>query len=230
MKFYDEGIENHVIIDGMIPSSYRDIYIGNGQNGICYLTTDFKVFKEISVEEKYWKDLITLSKIKSDFFVFPETLVYQKERSANNLKGYLMEYVDGCDFRNISENESIKQLACYAESVERELYQLTKEEAIILFDDLHYGNVLYRNDNKGLKIIDTDFYTFKLNEDFIVLFKENIRIWSEFLLYTLVGDNSFNSEKISNYFEMAVKNGKCRPSIILNYIEDIVNLLFIENY
>ena len=217
----DGKLENHVIFEKEVPDSYRNKFIGAGATGNCYLTDNSKIFKEMSCKGNFFFDLVNVTKLKSDYFVFPDELVYVGERKAENLVGCTMDYVKGIDISNTDEKIDIRDIIKASKDVEKEIYNLTRSEGLRMYD-LQPGNVLYDPDNSKFRIIDTDCYEIGPYYSFEENYRNNICEWGYFILFTLAEYYNFKNEDINNYFAMSVNNGRVRPSIVLSKILEAI--------
>ena len=133
-----------------IPMKFKKTYLGSGQNGSCYLTSDGNVFKEY--HNKGIDDGITRSLLELDYdgFTFPRQLVFVD----GVFKGYLKQYIDGVSLDNLSELTDIKKLITALKKFEDSLKELSYDKCLYVYD-LNLRNLLYTNENK-IYDIDTD--------------------------------------------------------------------------
>ena len=222
MVCYDGKIEKHIILNSVDDvNSYKKEFIGNGAFGACYKYSDNKVFKETDCGENNFFDITNLTKLESDFFAFPNELVYVGSRDVDNLVGYKMDYVEGIDITNTDQEINIRDLIKASSDIEDEILKLSFNEGLRLYD-LHSGNVFYNVDDKTFKIIDTD--SFKIGpyysrED---NYKNNLQEWGFFLLFDLAYYYNFRDEDINNLFDMCVNGGRKKPSVVLLKILEVI--------
>ena len=211
-------MDNFIVLKS-IPEEFKKEAINAGAHGICYKTSDGEVYKEFMTKYAYQKDLEILSQIQSPFFAFPKKIIYLNKKDPDNLKGYIMDYVDGINFKGIDRKIKIDALIESALEVEKEIFAISKDFYISLFD-LHNNNVLFQKNNK-FKIIDTDLYEYVPYKDVLATLKANMMEWNEFFLYNLeCMFECFLNSKLNLHFEIAMRNGKYKASDILSEVVD----------
>lgn len=200
-----------------IPQEYKQQIIGAGEHGKCYKTSDGEVYKEFKGKYAYEKDLLMLSQIQSPYFAFPNKIIYLEEKLPENLKGYIMDYVDGSSFNNIDRKTKIDAIISAALDVEKNIFEISRYFYISLFD-LHNNNVFFCPNNQ-FKIIDTDLYEYVPYKDVYGTLRENMKEWNEYLLYNLeCMFECFKSREINLHFEIAMHTGKYKASDILSEV------------
>ena len=166
--------------------------IGEGAEGIVYITKNNEVIKEIfNAREKYPNDdLLMESDIKLDSFLFPKELYVCR----NEIIGYKTDY-----FRNIFRDfdGNIKDIDL--DAVVKAGYKMMKDVEILskmdyILYDLPY-NVLF--DGKVLKAIDTLGYYKDSNE---TLHKNTILL-RDALIYALTMHDGWISDKEEKHFK-----------------------------
>lgn len=222
MVCFDGKIEDHIILESVNDiNSFKGEFVGKGICGECYKTLDNKVFKETSFNKNNFFDITSLTKLKSDYFVFPRELVYVESRNIDNLVGYIMDYVEGIDITNNFSELDIREVIKASSDIEDEMYRLSYNEGLRIYD-LHPGNVVYDVDNSSFKIIDTDCFEigpYCSKED---NYRNNLQEWAFFILYNLGFDFDFVDGDIENYFDMCVNGGRVKPSVVLSKILDAI--------
>ena len=154
------------IYGGTVENSF-DIYVRTGTTAECFLTKDKRVYKEFNktVLEKHYDNIIRLSDLEIDSFVFPQTLVFSEAPSHETIQGYLMRYSKGIDIAHVSSLVYMRDFLRALAKLEEDIKLLSKSKMDIY--DLKGANVLYTNDNR-IDVIDTDFYIYSpslLEED-----------------------------------------------------------------
>ena len=187
-------------------------YLRQGKNGICY-KVDNQVYKEFINKPRYMYFLKSLANIKSDYLVFPNEFIYLDSYSIPNLKGYLMDYVEGSRLVDISELINIKEFIIKLDILEKEIKKITEEYSVIL-SDIHCENILC-TPNK-LVIIDNDQDTINSVDDVYVNYRTNIYELGNAVLPFILKGGDLISEKVNHLFYLSVVLGKCKPSIVLN--------------
>lgn len=222
MICFDGKIEDHIILDSVKDiDSFKNEFVGKGMFGECYKALGNKVFKDTSFNKNNFFDITNLTKLKSDYFVFPDKLVYVGSRNIDNLVGYIMDYVEGIDITNTDQKVNIRDVIEASSKIEDEMFRLSFEEGVRICD-LHPGNVLYDVDKCSFKVIDTDCFEigpYYSKED---NYRNNLQEWAFFILYNLGFDFDFEDECIDNYFDMSVNGGRIKPSKVLSMILEAI--------
>ncbi len=171
--------------------------LASGKNGTCYLTSDNKVFKNVNNIDS--KRVEILSKIASDFFVFPECLVYYKDK----IVGYIMEYVDGSTFKNTDFDFNIEEYLSLIKKLEYDIAKLSNLGITVI--DSGINNVMITKDN-SIKIIDTDFYS--INNRYKNIHYNNMGALTYALMYPFfdVVDYRFKSNRLNKYVNLLLKS------------------------
>ena len=206
-----------------IPSEYKQSYLGEGTHGDCYLTSYGDVYKEFKGSFPYDTELGMTSEIVLPSFAFPTKLVYLGKKDPSALKGYRMDRVIGKKFCDLDPKTKIEVLLDAARGVEKDILELVKYHAIVLYD-LNNANVLFQN-NDTFRVIDTDLYYWMPSEETYDNLKQSMMEWNEYLLYNMKGGRqAFYSEKLNNYHEIALTNGKYRASSVIEEVLDEIRV------
>ena len=218
--------ERYFIINSITPY-YKKRYLGKGCSGVCYLTEDNKVFKEMKNDKLDFYHLKKFTNVKNDSIVFPNEIVYQYEHNDNNIIGYTMDYIDGYLFREIEDNESINNIISASIKVEENIKKLSYQYSIMM-EEINPSNVIYSKDKK-FKIIDTDFYTYFPSEEEQIIYKNNIYEWGNYMMSMLGGCYPFIDEDLNNLYCDCVCNGRVKPSQIVIKIKDLIEKISNQN-
>lgn len=198
--------------------------IGAGKCADLY-RNDNEVYKIIKQDAKkmYRKDIEALVGLKSEICVFPKELLRDNE---NDFVGYLMDYVPGTKLKNIFSKIPFKQIQQIIDKAQTGIERLSEQK--IIFDDMHYDNMMWDDEDKSIKIIDTDF--FKLADDISIeeLKKSNLSKFNrgmETIIgledYTLKKYLSRNKEYKEFYKEWHDRNVKREKLNVCELIEKI---------
>lgn len=194
----------------------KELSLGCGCNGECFLTKDGKVYKEFFFSDGTNDiNIKLLCGLKSRVFVFPETLVYGSKNG--NMLGYIMNYVSGKLLTDIDSDTLLRDYLYALLRVERETIELSKNH--IKINDSSYYNIIYTNDN-SLEIIDTDFYDVDSKEQY--LYRKNMISISYGTLYPFIGYNKsidFINERLNQLY-FYLNGGLIRPSEFISEFMD----------
>lgn len=148
-------IVNKSELNSIMPSS--DMF--SNKNGLytCIFNDKIFLYKEImNFSEEQINTLETVSTIKDKNLIFPEFLVYDK----NKFSGYVTKYLNGyspiCDSDDLNLNERIKML----KKARKIILNMHKNNLIHM--DLNPFNILYKRSK--IKIIDFDDSIYKSNK------------------------------------------------------------------
>ena len=211
-------MQKYEVLDS-IPECYKKEYIGAGTNGVCYKTSQGEVFKEFKGTFTFGRDIEELVKIQSPFFAFPKKLVYVGQKEDNNLKGYLMDFVDGVTLPSLDRKTKIDTLIQASISMEKEIINLARYRGIILYY-LNDVDVFILYDN-SFKAVDTECFEYAPSNEAQDNIKLSMCYWSDYLLYNLaLYYGAFKSDKLNLYFDIATTNGKFKASNMIEMIVD----------
>ena len=195
-----------------IPEGYYMKKLGGGKMGTCYLTEDGKVYKEFYKKYYFFNKLKTLSYYESDLIAFPEELVFLEANTARDLKGYLMQYVDGDKLINIEDAVRFKEFVTALDTFEREMFRLSRQG--ILFNDLNQENLIWTIDGK-LKAVDTDLYDPTQDDEFGNAGKENIKELAETIIGQFRLGTNFKNQELNEAVLKCGAYGRMRCSSLL---------------
>lgn len=199
-----------------IPATYRKVMLeggDSGANGVCYLTSDGDVYKHFRMPFPYDYELGVLSEIESPSFAFPTCLVYLGKKDPVNLKGYRMDLVQGKKFAQLDPKTRIDLLLEAARKVEKDIVELAKNHAVVLYD-VNNSNVIFQRDNT-FRVIDTDLYMYQPSEEQYLNCMESMKEWNEYFLMNLKGGSlCFKSWALNEYHENALYQGDYPASYV----------------
>lgn len=210
-------MEKIIVVDD-VPLDYYKKQVGSGVMGRCFLTSENKVFKEFRASYSGISAFDYLTDVKYEFFVFPEILIYAKDYFDYNLVGYLMPYVNGCDFDNLDGNIKVCNFIDALRRLEGQIKNMSDE---ILIEDMNPNNMIYDSKNNSIFVIDTDLYV-KTPHDPYRTYKENIKELASSTLRLIDG-----AEKLSLRIDQIIREsslyGVMLPSTIYSEVrEEIV--------
>ena len=197
--------------------NFKDIYLSKGGAGKCFITLDGNsVYKEFY--EKNNKCFHP--KEDSDVFVFPKALVYNHEEE---LTGYLMDYINGNTFNNLSSNFDLHVLIDNIKLIEQEI--LKHSLYFMTMIDLNYGNILI-DENNRFRIIDTDGYYYRYDTSASDVYEHNMSLFSYTMIDGILFDSEDEQNKSYNRFKKKILNkervdcyfGINKPSLFLENV------------
>ena len=196
-------------------------YINSGQTAKCYEINGraYKEYKSQLIADEIENNIIKLSKYKSNSFIFPEELVYERDKFI----GYYMKYIDGVKIFHLGSNIELDSYINAIIEVEDDVCNITNQNILISGPEL--TNTMYSRDNK-LYFIDTDYYTVgKTNKDLLC---KNLYKVSYALLYPFfdIFETEFILSNLNNYLNL-IRQGKMLPSVFLS---NLIIILEQEKY
>ncbi len=204
----------------------------HGINQSCYFVKETKeVFKRVQSSIQEIRRYRYFSHLRSDVFVFPETLVFKGMDYHDpdlELLGYLTPFIEGTPLCDLDRNVLISDIANALESVGNALYTDISGHLLNL-NDANLGNQIYTPD-KTIKIIDTDLYDYSDFDEPAMLHPYNAIEYNmdiiPFLFKTIqcceLQDIPL-AKKINQIFVMAME-GTYPPSTILEKIKEVLDI------
>lgn len=148
----------------------------------------YKIIKQ-DAKKMYGKGIEALVGLKSEICVFPKELLRDNE---NGFVGYVMDYVPGTKLKKIFPKIPFKQIQQIIDKAQTGIEELSEQK--IIFEDMHYDNMMWDDEDKSIKIIDTDF--FELADDISIeeLKKSNLSKFNRGM-ETIIGLEDYTLEK-----------------------------------
>lgn len=205
------------IIFSEIPEEYfKNLISENGMQGKIYRVDEKTIYKEYRDSIYSLIHLELLTNLKSDYFAFPETLVFERDYSERNFKGYLSKYIEGITLDELPFSTDINIFLDALEKFEKEIIKFSRSG--LLMHDMHHGNLIYTPDS-NLSAVDTDLYELTSDDDIYIL-KNNIKELGETILSCLTDFTLIESNKLNRLMDQCTLYGKTRPSWLLReYVE-----------
>lgn len=205
------------IIFSEVPEEYsRNLISENGMQGKIYRVDEKTIFKQYRDTIYSLVHLELLTDLKSDYFAFPEILVFENSYSERNFKGYLSKFIDGITLNELPVYTDMNVFLDALEKFEKEIIKLSRRG--LLMHDMHHENLIYTQD-LNLSAVDTDLYELTSDDDIFIL-KNNIKELGETVLSFMTDFSLIESSKLNRLMEQCTLFGKVRPSWLLReYIE-----------
>ena len=211
----------NILVVNEIPEDLKNKYLGSGCSGDTYLNeTGTQVFKELHNDMLDFYTMKEFTYFDSDTIAYPRTIVYKDKVDDKNIIGYLCDYVQGVEIKNIDDNENIMDIIHASDKLEKELKNSSDHG--VLFSDINPGNVIYTKD-KEFKLIDTDLYSYSPYEEQHLLYFSALKEWGNLLLTYYAGGFPYENENLNDYYIILARYGKVKPSYVLNYILNEIN-------
>ena len=214
--------KKNLIFDCDVPSDFKIKRVGDGTCGICYLTIDNMVYKEMfSTALDLYYNIKKLSKFDSEFISFPKTLIYNAQVSNENFLGYLMNYFNCIRIYDLDCKIDILKFIRHLALLEREVRYISAEG--VTFFDLNLDNILY-SESDGIKLVDTDLYEVGLYRKDVNT-QENMIELSNAIMKFLFNSYflTFRNERLNHLYSDCGRIGKANLSDFLYEFIECIN-------
>ena len=133
-------------------------------SGICYKTSDGRLFKKYKYTIDYYKVLKNIAdNFRCNHLVLPEEFIFLTSLSEENFIGYLRQLIEGDLFDNLNDDINFAKFLNALVLVEREMIENSKRGLIYL--DMNGSNMFY-TPNDEIKVIDHDLYDISFEQSF----------------------------------------------------------------
>ena len=202
-----------------IPSNLKQKYIGSGTYGRVYKTSDNRVYKQFKYPNQSHDHVILMHdlglEVPSDIFVFPEDLVFKKEK----LMGYLTRFINGNSFDYMRQDIKLSDLISELKRLEREVVVYSSMK--VYLSDFHQGNLFFGDDNKTYVLDTDDFFYYSSDNESNTLERNLVQISYPIINGVLDGQISFKNKKL-NYDKNTCFLGGILSS---DFINEVINEL-----
>jgi len=198
--------------------------IGTGKCSNIYINEKevYKILKEGSDSIRFYsKGMIEqLVGIKSELCVFPNEILEDED---GKILGYTMDIVPGDKIQKVIKKIPFEQLQEIIKRAQEGIREISEQG--VIFDDMHYDNMMWNEETHSIQIIDTDFFK-KSNEISI----ENInntnlkKFASEIMKTWGLELNCYKDDnnEMKDFYESWLKNG---THDVNEYIRNLKNIL-----
>lgn len=186
----------------------------------------YKILKENSKGLYRSGSLEKLAGIRSSLCIFPKEVL--KDQNGIEL-GYTMDLVVGRKLKDIFQDLSFEQLEQILANAEIGIKELSEQK--IVFDDMHFDNMMWDEENKSIRIIDTDFFKFaeeisteELNKSNKTKFNNQIETLiglRDGILSKYLGRNEEYTKFYKEYFKRGLKGEKVSPYELIEKIKSV---------
>lgn len=186
----------------------------------------YKILKENSKGLYRNGSLEKLVGIKSSICVFPNEVL--KDKDGLDI-GYTMDFIVGKKMKDVFQNLSFEQLQQILTDADLGIEELSQQK--IAFDDMHFDNIMWDEENHAIKIIDTDFFKFA---DELSVEELNLSNQTEFnnqmeiliglrdgVLAKYLGRNEEYTQFYKEYFKRGLKGEKLNSYELIDKIKTI---------
>ena len=194
-----------------IPEEYTSEFLGGHTQCLVYKVKGqpyvYKNVDDIAEEESLYRDMLD---IESDYFAFPETLIYLKGK----LNGLLASYLEGNSLSSLPIDTDMLTLLTSLNALENEIVNLAKQGVYVM--DYNFDNIILGDDNT-LKMCDTGLCSIVkgYNKE---LYVDTIKDYNEGILNLFRDLSKFplKDSKLNNYYHLCLKKGVITASAFLN--------------
>ena len=213
--------DKSIVLHKIPESFHKNLLDEKGIQSRIYKYGEDMIYKEYrhSIDSYSLSHLEELSKQKSDLIVFPKILVFERNYSYDNFKGYLADYVEGNVIYKMNGEILLDGFINALEELEKEVIRISEKG--IRMNDMHQENLLYTKDNR-LIAIDTDLFE-RTYEDSIKIVRDNIKELGESIISELVTLAKLESDKLNNMVNSCGAYGRIKPSYLLKEFVEYFN-------
>ena len=203
-----------------IPKDFYAKKICDGTSSQCFQLNDGAVYKEFYSPELYVEIIKRLSMYSSKNILFPKQIVFLKDSTNENFKGYISDFATGVSLGLIDSDVNINYFLEHLELLERELFYYVRHG--IIAKDLHKNNILYDKE-KGFIIFDIAMFEQTNDDDFGEMYKSVLRDLSNTIVSEIIGNYQtyFNREDIKEIVLKCIYYYRLRPSTMIKNIIEI---------
>lgn len=210
-----------------IPRSYTYRKINNGgMSGICYKTSDGRLFKKYKYTIDYYKVLKNIAdNFRCNHLVLPEEFIFLTSLSEENFIGYLRQLIEGNLFDNLNDDINFAKFLNALVLVEREMIENSKRGLIYL--DMNGSNMFY-TPNDEIKVIDHDLYDISFEQSFKERAYYNLRELASTIASCFFSTRNYQDSRIKeNVMKCTThRNGILRPSELMIETSNILEESF----
>lgn len=188
----------------------------------------YKILKENSkgLYKRGSLERLASADVKSSLCVFPKEVL--KDQNGIDL-GYTMDLVIGTKLKDIFQDISFGQLEQVLTDAEVGIKELSEQK--IVFDDMHFNNMMWDEENESIRIIDTDFFkiaeeisTEEIEKSNHMKFNNQIETLiglRDGVLSKYLGRNEEYTKFYKEYFKRGLKGEKLSPCELIKKIKSV---------
>lgn len=198
-----------------IPRSYTYRRINDGMSGICYKTSDGRLFKKYKYTIDYYKVLKDIADyFRCQHLVLPEEFIFLHSLNEENFVGYLRQLITGNHFDDLSDEIDFSKFLKALILVEKEMIENSKRGLVYL--DMNGANMFYTKQDE-IKVIDHDLYDISYEQSFRDRAYYNLRELASTIASTFFTSRSYSDSRIKENIMKCTthRNGILRPSELL---------------
>lgn len=147
------------------------VCLGRGACASTYKLDDATAIKVLNDVGKQMTDFNNLGKlvgVKNNTCIFPLEILKDGQENI----GYTMQLVNGKNFHEVRRDIKLQDLIRAIRIAEQDIRKVSNDN--IIFNDFNYGGIMWDEDNKTIKIIDTDFFIRSKDHTANECFRNNI--------------------------------------------------------
>jgi hypothetical protein len=209
-----------------IPRSYTYRRINDGMSGICYKTSDGRLFKKYKYTIDYYKILKDIAdNFRCNHLALPEEFIFLTSLSEENFIGYLRQLVSGDLFDELSDDINFTKFIKALILVEKEMIDNSKRGLVYL--DMNGSNMFYTPQDE-IKVIDHDLYDVSFEQSFKERAYYNLRELASTIASCFFSSRNYQDSRIKeNVMKCTThRNGILRPSELMIETSNILEESF----
>lgn len=199
-----------------IPRSYTYKKISDeGMSGICYQTSDGRLFKKYKYTIEYYRVLKNVADyFRCNHLALPEEFIFLTSLSEENFIGYLRQLVNGDIFDNLSDNINLANFIKALNLLEKEMIDNSRRGLVYL--DMNGSNMFYTPQDE-IKVIDQDLYDISYEQSFKDRAYYNLRELASTIASCFFSSRNYQDSRIrENVMKCTThRNGILRPSELM---------------
>ncbi len=182
---YRDNLDFLADLENIGSGACSDVYRYDDENAL-------KIIKEHMLPDYDLAELNKLVGIQNSICIFPNGLLYVN----GQFRGFYLEYTPGKKLINVVDNIDFEVLFECIKKAEEGLLDLAKEH--ILFSDYNHGAILFEEQNKRFRIVDTEPFIVCKDIGSETIYENNIeQFYSELLM-----ELKLMNGKLNNFLSM----------------------------
>lgn len=161
----------------------------------------YKILKDNSDSRKFYsKEMLQkLVGIKTELCVFPNDIIEDKD---GKLLGYSMDYIKGNKFYDVFKKIPLEKLIQELKVAENDIKEIADKK--VIFEDMHFDNIMWNEEKNTIQIIDTDFFDKSEGLSYDEIYSANSRKFAQSITDMLglkIFEYTQNNENMKEFYD-----------------------------